>query len=143
MQEYPAVELPGTGTPESIGNMSGHFEAKAGGHTFRLTFENGALPRAKQVRNMQIAITAPDGKPMRQLQPVMNAFCHLVGFYEDNRTVVHLHPEGGDVTRDDLRGGPILAFKFFPPRAGFLRVFCQVLVDGKMIFAPFNVNVAP
>lgn len=143
VQEYPAVELPGTAAPESIGDLSGKFATLAGGLNFRLTFENGALPRAKQVRVMQIEITDTAGKPLRQLEPVMNAFAHLVGFYEDYRTVVHLHPEGGDVTRDDLRGGPILGFKFYPPRPGFIRLFCQVVVDGKTIFAPFNVNVAP
>lgn len=143
VQEYPAVELPGTAPADPLGDMSGVFQAKAGGYNFRLTFENGQLPRAKQIRNMIIEITNPDGTPTRQLQPVMNAFCHLVGFYEDNRTVVHLHPEGGDVTRDDVRGGPTLGFRFFPPRPGFMRVFCQVLIDGKMIFAPFNVNIAP
>ncbi len=143
VQEYPATELPGTGKPESLGDMSGKFATLAGGYNFRLTFENGALPRAKQVRVMQIEITDATGKPLRQLAPVMNAFAHLVGFYEDYRTVVHLHPEGGDVTRNDVRGGPILGFKFYPPRPGFLRLFCQVVVDGKTIFAPFNVNVAP
>ena len=143
VQEYPAVELVGTAAPESIGDMSGRFDTVAGGLRFRLTFENGQLPRTKQVRNMQIEVTDAAGKPVRQLAPVMNAFAHLVGFYEDNRTVVHLHPEGGDVTRDDVRGGPVMGFKFFPPRAGFLRLFCQVVVDGKTIFAPFNVNVAP
>jgi hypothetical protein len=56
---------------------------------------------------------------------------------------VHIHPEGGDILRDDLRGGPMMSFKFYPPRAGFLRLFCQVVVNGKTIFAPFNVNVAP
>ena len=143
VQEYPAVELPGTGAPGPIGEMSGKFEALAGGFSFRLTFENGALPRAKQVRVMHLEIADAAGKPVRQLEPVMNAFAHLVGFYEDYRTVVHLHPEGGDVTRDDVRGGPLLSFKFYPPRPGFLRLFCQVVVDGKTIFAPFNVNVAP
>ena len=143
VQEYPAVELPGTGTPGPIGDMSGKFATVAGGYTFRLTFENGALPRAKQVRVMHIEIADAAGKPIRQLEPVMAAFAHLVGFYEDYRSVVHLHPEGGDVTRDDLRGGPILGFKFYPPRPGFLRLFCQVVIDGKTIFAPFNVNVAP
>lgn len=143
VQEYPAVDLPGSGTAESIGDMSGRFDSKAGGLNFRLTFENGQLPRARQVRIMQIEVTDADGKPIRKLEPVMNAFCHLVGFYEDYRTVVHLHPEGGDVLRADLRGGPVMPFKFYPPRAGFLRLFCQVVIDGKTIFAPFNVNVAP
>ena len=143
VQEYPAVEIVGTGAAESIGEMSGRFSTKAGGLNFRLTFENGQLPRAKQVRVMQIEVTDTAGKPVRQLEPLMNAFAHLVGFYEDYRTVVHLHPEGGDILRDDLRGGPVMGFKFYPPRAGFIRLFCQVVVDGKTIFAPFNVNVAP
>ncbi len=143
VQEYPAIELPGSGAAESIGDMSGRFETVAGGLRFRLTFENGQLPRARQVRIMQIEVTDAVGKPVRQLEPIMAAFAHLVGFYEDSRTVVHLHPEGGDITRDDVRGGPVMGFKFYPPRAGFLRLFCQVVVDGKTIFAPFNVNVAP
>ena len=143
VQEYPAVDLPATGSAESIGDMSGRFDTHAGGLRFRLTFENGQLPRARQVRIMQIEVTDDAGKPVRKLEPVMNAFCHLVGFYEDYRTVVHLHPEGGDVLGADLRGGPIMGFKFYPSRAGFIRLFCQVVVDGKTIFAPFNVNVAP
>ena len=143
VQEYPVADLDGAGAAQPIGEMSGRFETKAGGLTFRLTFENGQLPRAKQVRIMQIEITDAAGKPLRQLEPVMNAFAHLVGFYEDYRTVVHLHPEGGDILRQDLRGGPVMGFKFYPPRAGFIRLFCQVVVDGKTIFAPFNVNVAP
>ena len=73
----------------------------------------------------------------------MNAFAHLVGFYEDNGTVVHLHPKGPEVTDPTLRGGPELEFRFYPPKEGFLRLYCQVQVDGKMIFAPFEVQVVP
>jgi hypothetical protein len=64
-----------------------------------------------------------------------------VGFYDDFKTVVHVHPNGGDILNQESRGGPGLAFQFFPPRAGFIRFYCQVMIDGEMIFAPFNVNV--
>jgi hypothetical protein len=143
VQEYPVTDLPGTGAAEEIGNMDGRFLTTVDGFDFRLSFEGGALPRVRQVRNMQIEVRDAAGKPVRRLEPLMNAFAHLVGFYDDHRTVVHLHPEGGDVTRPDLRGGPVMGFKFYPPRAGFMRLFCQVIIDGKMFFAPFNVNVAP
>ena len=83
------------------------------------------------------------GKPLRQLEPVMNAFSHLVGFYDDYRTVVHLHPTGGDVLNPDLRGGPALGFILYAPKAGFIRLYCQVSIGGRMLFAPFNVNVEP
>lgn len=143
VQEYPAVELPGTGKADPIGSRSGRYTTTADGLNFRLTFADGALPRNQQVRAMKIEVVDANGQPVRRLEPLMNAFAHLVGFYDDYRTVVHIHPEGGDILRDDLRGGPMMSFKFYPPRAGFLRLFCQVVVDGKTIFAPFNVNVAP
>lgn len=143
VQEYPAVELPGTGKVDPIGSRSGRYTTTLDGLNFRLTFADGALPRNQQVRAMKIEVSEANGQPVRRLEPLMNAFAHLVGFYDDYRTVVHLHPEGGDILRDDLRGGPAMNFKFYPPRAGFLRLFCQVVVDGKTIFAPFNVNVAP
>ena len=67
----------------------------------------------------------------------------LVGFYEDYQTVVHLHPAGGDVLNPDLRGGPTLGFILFAPRAGFIRLYCQVSIGGRLLFAPFNLNVGP
>jgi hypothetical protein len=73
----------------------------------------------------------------------MNAFAHLVGFYSDYNTVVHLHPTGGDVLNPALRGGPALGFILFPPKAGFVRLYCQVMIDEKMVFAPFNLNIQP
>jgi hypothetical protein len=72
----------------------------------------------------------------------MNAFAHLVAFHEDGRTVLHLHPEGGDVLRADVRGGPFLNFRFHAPKEGFLRLFCQVQVEGRQIMAPFGLMVA-
>jgi hypothetical protein len=143
VQEYPTVELPGTAKSDPIGSRSGRYTTTVDGLNFRLTFADGALPRSQQVRAMKIEIVDTNAQPVRRLEPLMNAFAHLVGFYDDYRTVVHLHPEGGDILRADLRGGPVLNFKFYPPQAGFLRLFCQVVVDGKTIFAPFNVNVAP
>ena len=80
---------------------------------------------------------------MTRLEPVMAAFAHLVGFYEDGHTVVHLHPVGPEITDANLRGGPDLEFKFYPPKPGFIKLFCQVQVGGKAVFAPFGVNVAP
>ncbi len=73
----------------------------------------------------------------------MNAFAHLVGFYEDGQTVVHLHPTGGEITDPSLRGGPTMEFLFYPPRAGHLRLFCQVQVGGRQVFAPFDLEIAP
>src|SRR5258708_20230267 len=104
---------------------------------------NAPAPRARRACGMEIAVTGADGQPMTQLEPLMNAFAHVVGFYDDFQTVVHIHPGGGEILRQEARGGPALLFTFFPPRAGFIRLYCQVQLNGPQVFAPFNANLLP
>jgi hypothetical protein len=145
VQELPFADLPSAGQPGPVADTTNRYTSAAGGYHFTLTLANGnETPlRAQQARGMSIAVSDPAGNPASQLEPVMNAFAHLVGFYSDYQTVVHIHPTGGDVLTSEARGGPALGFQFFPPKAGFIRLYCQVSIGGKMLFAPFNVNVNP
>ena len=145
VQELPFVDLPSTGKAGGIEDTENRLASSAGGYQFALTFVGDKqLPlKAGQTRRMQISAVDHAGKPVTILEPVMNAFAHLVGFYDDYHTVVHLHPTGGDITNPELRGGPSLGFLFYPPKAGFIRLYCQVRIGGKMLFAPFNLNVEP
>jgi len=144
-QELPFVDLPSPGKAEAIEDTENRFISLVGGYQFALTFTDGKdMPtKVGHARNMAIKVTDSAGHPTTKLEPVMNAFSHLVGFYEDYQTVVHLHPTGGDVLDQSQRGGPTLGFILFAPRAGFMRLYCQVSIDGRMLFAPFNVNVEP
>ncbi len=149
IQEYITADLPGDGAPADQSRTAirqeNRFEVEAGGLRFQMTTgeSNGTTLRAGQTQALQVMVTEEDGKPTHRLEPVMNAFAHLVGFYDDGRTVVHLHPAGLDVEDPTMRGGPSLEFRFYPPKAGFMRLYCQVSVDGKMVYAPFGVNVSP
>lgn len=145
VQELPFADLSSAGMAGAIADLADKFTVKVDGFSFVLTLGggDGAPLKANQARRLDITVADSDGKPQTRLEPVMNAFAHLVGFYDDFHTVVHLHPMGGDVTAAEARGGPALSFMFFPPRAGFIRLYCQVSVDGQMHFAPFNVNVTP
>ena len=145
MQELPHVDLPSTGAAGPIENKAPTFSSTAGGHTFTLILSKGNNTpiRAGQVCSMFITVADADGKPTTTLEPVMNAFAHLVGFYDDYSTVVHVHPASGDVFVTTARGGPSMPFKFFPPKAGFIRFYCQVMINGEMLFAPFNMQVQP
>ena len=69
------------------------------------------------------------------------AFAHVAGFYEDGETMLELHPQGGDVMREDLRSGPSLAFKFYPPKAGRVRLFVEVKVGGRILTPSFWVTI--
>ena len=143
VQELPSADLPSEGKAQAVADTVTRFTYEASGYKFRLILGNGAdrPPKAQEARGMTITITDTKDKPLSQLEPVMNAFAHLVGFYDDYKTVVHLHPTGGEVLGSEARGGPSLGFVFFPPKPGFLRLYCQVSIAGRMIFAPFNVNV--
>ncbi|MEQ1851026.1 MAG: hypothetical protein ABMA01_05470 [Chthoniobacteraceae bacterium] len=145
VQELPFVDLASPGKASAIEDKGNRFTSAAGGYQFALAFTNGNhLPtKAGVARKMEITVTAADGKPVTSLEPAMNAFAHLVGFYDDHRTVVQLHPTGGDVLNPELRGGPTLGFIHFAPKPGFIRLYCQVRIEGKTLFAPFSVNVEP
>ncbi|MGB8170450.1 MAG: hypothetical protein WCF18_23305 [Chthoniobacteraceae bacterium] len=145
VQELPYVDLPAQAKGEAVANTEDRLTCTSGGLNFTLTFKGGPMvtARAHQTCVMQIVVNEADGNPVTRLEPLMNAFAHLVGFYDDYQTVVHLHPGGGDILRADARGGPKLNFTFYPPKPGFIRLYCQVSVNGEYVFAPFNLNVAP
>lgn len=77
------------------------------------------------------------------LEPVMDAFAHLVAFDEERTGFAHLHPEQADLNRrpDELR--PELTFKVTIPQPGRFVIWSQVNLAGKEIFAPFWVDVLP
>jgi len=145
LQEQPFVDLPSPAKADPITDTENRFTSTVGGYQFDLALTNGnhLLPKAGQARRVSVTITAADGKPVTILAPVRNAFGHLVGFCSDYDTVVRLRPIGGNILSPDLRGGPSLGFTLFPPKAGFMRLYCQVLIEGKMLFAPFNLNIQP
>lgn len=151
IQELPFADLPGAknsvtvaASPATV-RHGDSLTSEASGLIFRLQIGNGTDPSlaARQTHRLRLLVNDADGRPFGRLEPVMNAFAHLVGFYDDGQTVVHLHPAGGEVTDSALRGGPAMDFPFYPPRPGHLRLFCQVQVDGRQVFARFDVEVRP
>ena len=62
---------------------------------------------------------------------------------QQKHTVVHIHPVGPEPTSEAERGGPVLPFKFYPPAAGYYRIYTQVAVDGAAKFPSFGVVVLP
>ena len=71
----------------------------------------------------------------------MGAFAHGVGFSSDLEAVLHVHPHGAEPQSKAERAGPEIAFHVSPDRAGFYRLYIQVRINGRDIFAPFGVHV--
>lgn len=82
-----------------------------------------------------------NGKPFEALEPVMGAYGHIVAISDDWTSIAHVHPMGTEPTRDSDRGGPTIDFHLEPSRAGFLKIFAQVRVDGQDVFLPFGTIV--
>lgn len=108
------------------------------GYDFTLSFED---PLRKGEAAMANLTVSKEGKPFTKLEPVMGAYAHLVGFGEDFDSILHIHPLGEEPKTASDRGGPALMFHLEPQEAGFVKLFAQVRIDGKDLFAPFGVMV--
>ena len=139
LQEYDKTLIAGTGESEPVSDKNTRLIADSEGFHFELNLEKGQI-KAGEVTNASLRVTR-DGKGFTQLEPVMNAFAHLVGFHEDGETVLHMHPIGAPIVNESARGGPVLEFKIFATKPGFTRLFAQVQIDGRQVFAPFDVQV--
>lgn len=110
------------------------------GYQFTMAPDTPVLRRGQDTM-LTLSITGPDGQPFEGLEPVMGAFAHLVGFYDDYDHIAHIHPLGEEPTGVHERGGPELKFHYRPDRAGLVKMFAQVKIDGKMVFAPLTLTV--
>lgn len=108
------------------------------GYTFTLALDGE--PKAGAPVMGSVTVTK-DGQPFNELEPVMGAFAHVVAFTEDYNSVLHVHPMGKEPGSDTERGGPKLEFHIEPEKAGFVKLFAQVRIGGKDIFAPFGITV--
>ena len=139
LQEYDKTIIAGTGQSDPLTDKATRLEADSEGYHFALSLEKDEV-QAGKVSTAKLRVTR-DGKDFTQLEPVMAAFAHLVGFNEDDETVLHMHPVGAPILNGAERGGPTLEFKIYATKPGFTRLFAQVQIDGRQVFAPFGFQV--
>lgn len=147
LPEYPSAELTVAGDrapPPTDPNASGLL-ATVEGYRLMLsvTGTKGHMLRAGTTQMLQLHVQDASGAPVNRLEPFLQAFAHLHAFYANAETLLQLHPVGGDVLLDDLRGGPSLGFKIFSPQPGPLRIHVQLRIDGKPLLASFQLQVQP
>jgi hypothetical protein len=142
LQEYEKTVIPGNGNSAPISDKEQRLVGDADGLHFELSLTQPVLKLGKPT-DARLRVTRPDGSGFDQLEPVMAAFAHLVGFNEDKETVLHLHPMGAPITGAMERGGPQLDFKIYATKPGFVRLFAQVQIGGRQVFVPFGIWVPP
>jgi hypothetical protein len=137
-QHYYPVDIEGAEACDAPIDKTVNFEASSQGYDFKLELESDLSVGPAVLATLTVS---KDGQPVDFLEPVMGAFAHMVGFYEDYNSIAHIHPMGKEPTEDSERGGPSLSFHIKPEQTGYLKLFAQVQLDGKQVFAPFGLMV--
>ena len=140
LQEYAMTDIPAVTSAEPLTNRDVNFEATIDGLNYELIVPQKTIQVGRPV-SARLRITSADRKGFTQLEPLMGAFAHLVGFNEDYRTVMHMHPKGPPVLDPAARGGPELEFQIYALRPGFVRLFAQVQIEGRSRFIPFGLQI--
>ncbi|TWV55788.1 hypothetical protein FRZ03_06395 [Streptomyces misionensis] len=80
-----------------------------------------------------------DGHPVRDLEPYLGAYGHLVALRSGDLAYLHVHPTGepGDGT---TAPGPKVSFEATAPSAGAYRLFFDFQHEGKVHTAAFTVH---
>ncbi len=139
-QEYAKTEIAIAGTAAALDQSAGRV-AIVDGYKFELSIDGDATLRVGEATMAKVKVTKPDGSSANNLEPVMGAFAHGVGFPADRSGVVHVHPMGKEPEQATERGGPDLSFHVVPEHAGYMKFYVQVQIDGRDRFAGFGFKV--
>jgi hypothetical protein len=121
-------------------NTTPALSGMAGGLVGNLSFDPKELVEGEMAM-ATISLIDGKGAPVKDLQPVMGAFAHIVGFYTVRPGVMHVHPMGEEPKDDNAHGGPDLMFHLSPNQPGAVKLFAQVRRDNRDIFIPFTVII--
>ena len=141
-QEYAKTTFTVAGEPRKL-DRSTNLTTTVDGYRFDLKIPADEPLTAGEASLVSVHVTKPGGTPAKNLEPIMAAFAHGVGFTADLNSVMHVHPMGKEPELDSERGGPDLSFHLQPAQAGFFKFYVQVQIDGQSKFAPFGLEAAP
>ncbi|KTD11009.1 hypothetical protein Lgra_1975 [Legionella gratiana] len=108
---------------------------------YEFTLKLDSAPKAGQEVMANITVTK-NGKPFMNLEPVMGAFAHVVGFSGDHSSILHIHPMGKEPRKESDRGGSDLMFHIGFKKSGYVKLFAQFRIDGQDVYAPFGIKVS-
>ncbi len=137
---YLMSDLSSAAAGEPITGRDAVLKTEVDGYGFELHLLT--TPKQGSTLDGELFIRDRDGAVVKELEPVMGAYAHLVGFFDDRVTVEHIHPLGAEPTRQTDRGGGKLSFRVTPTKSGLMRLFAQVKIGGVERFAPFTLQLS-
>lgn len=113
-------------------------EHRDGSLQFAFIPSQDEVTAGEEVR-FKLEVTTEDGSPTR-FSPVMDSYAHVVAFDENKTGFAHLHPQNPFIEGQDPLN-PDLEFAFLFDRPGYYRVWAQVIINDRQVFAPFDLTV--
>jgi hypothetical protein len=133
---------------ESITSASGrnippsiHVSTHAESHGMVFDWKSAEPLKKGSASIVEVSVTDTNGNPVNDLEPVMGAFGHLVGFGADGKTFIHTHPMDREPVQPNEHGGPHLRFHVEPDTSGPVQFYFHLKRGGKEIYVPFGQQV--
>jgi hypothetical protein len=127
--------VPGEAESPSPGSL---MDYKDGELNFAFVPSQEKLVTGEEVR-FRLEVTTDDDSPTR-FSPVMDSYAHVVAFDEQNTGFAHLHPQNPFIEGQDPLN-PDLEFAFLFDQPGYYRVWAQVIINDRQVFAPFDLVI--
>jgi hypothetical protein len=145
LTETLAAELPGIDPPRDAdappdGSGIEGLSSEREGVVVRLIVPGGGPVRIRggKTNLVQVHVSRSDGTPVREVEPLWNAFAHLALVSWDFDSVYQVHSVGGEILSPSLRGGPDFSFKLHPPKPGWWRLYLQLSIEGRTLTFPLR-----
>jgi len=126
---------------EDFPSRSHKLDASVDGLLFQLSIPEGGI-RTNEIADIRLRVKGESGARV-VLEEVMGASAHVVAFDEARSGFAHLHPieKPAQISSDGNSGEGELAFSLFLPDPGGYRLWAQVKLGGRVLTAPFDVDV--
>ncbi|CAM5243057.1 hypothetical protein [Streptomyces chartreusis] len=105
-------------------------------HGYEVRLDGGLRPGKAGELKLNVS---RDGRPVKNLQPYLGAYGHLVALRSGDLAYLHVHPNGepGD---GSTKPGPQISFTATAPSSGTYRLFLDFKHEGKVHTAEFTVR---
>ncbi|WP_432197828.1 hypothetical protein [Streptomyces sp. bgisy027] len=105
-------------------------------HGYEVRLDGGLRPGKAGELKLDVS---RDGRPVKDLQPYLGAYGHLVALRSGDLAYLHVHPNGepGD---GSTQPGPQISFTATAPSGGTCRLFLDFKHEGKVHTAEFTVR---
>ena len=133
------TQLPATRSEYITPTIQQTSQQQAGGLNFK--WENITPLRQRGEAMVTVTITDDQGKPVTDLEPILGAHAHLVGFGDNGQSMIHCHPLGAEPNSPQDKAGPTLQFMIHTDNEKAVQFFLQVQRERKIITVPFGQKI--